>query len=339
LKTRVLKVINFFFFLFLGIFLLYYAFRDVGLNDLVDGLKKTKFSWVILSLVFAGLAFISRAYRWILLIKPLGFNPSPKNTFFALMAGYLANFAFPRLGEVTRCGSLNKTDKIPVDALLGTVITERVSDLFVLFSLIFFIFVFKIQVFGEFLSKNIFNPLFSRFDSFFGLPAFIWIIIIVFIPSLYLIYRLFRSYLQQYIFFQKLSSIKKGIISGMITIFKMPEKWKFLLHTLFIWVMYFLMTYVLFFALDFTTHLKPIDALFLLVIGGVGMALPVQGGIGAYHWIVSLGLTIYGISREEGLVFATVSHGSQAIMTILLGLVSFLFIFLTAKKPNPQKHL
>lgn len=339
MKTRILKVVNFFFFLFLGIFLLYYAFKDIGLNDLVEGLKKTKISWVLLSLVFAGLAFVSRAYRWILLIKPLGYKPSPRNTFFALMAGYLANFAFPRLGEVTRCGSLNKTDKIPVDALLGTVITERVSDLIVLFSLVFFVFVFKIQLFGEFLSRNIFEPLFSRFNSFFGLPAFIWILILVFIPSLYLIYRLFRNYLQQYIFFQKLSSIKKGIITGMITVFKMTEKWKFLLHTFFIWIMYFLMTYVLFFALDFTTHLKPIDALFLLVIGGIGMSLPVQGGIGAYHWIVSLGLTVYGVSREEGLIFATVSHESQAIMTILLGSVSFLFIFLTAKKPNPQNPL
>lgn len=316
---------------------MYFAFKDVGFDNLVEGLKKTKISWVILSLFFAGLAFISRAYRWILLIKPLGYKPSAKNTFFALMAGYLANFAFPRLGEVTRCGSLNKTDKIPVDALLGTVIVERISDLIVLFLLVFFVFVVKMQFFGEFLSNNIFEPFLNKFNSFFGLPAFLWIIVLILPPSIYLIYRFFREYLHRYIFFQKLSAIKKGVVSGMKTIYNMPHKWKFVLHTLFIWSMYILMTYVLFFALDFTSNLKPIDALFLMVVGGIGMSMPVQGGIGAYHWIVSSGLILYGIPREEGLVFATVSHESQAIMTILLGSLSFLFIFLASKKSKTQK--
>lgn len=120
----------------------------------------------------------------------------------------------------------------------------------------------------------------------------------------------------------------------MKTIITMRGKWKFLAHTVLMWFMYFAMTYVLFFALDFTSHLNPIDALFLMVIGGIGMSLPVQGGIGAYHWIVSLGLTLYGTSREEGLIFATVSHESQAIMTIFLGTVSFLYIFLSSKKTN-----
>jgi glycosyltransferase 2 family protein len=339
LKARIFKIINFVFFLALGCLLLYYAFKDVGFTNLVEGLKKTKISWVVLSLFFAGLAFISRAYRWILLIKPLGYKPSVKNTFFALMAGYLANFAFPRLGEVTRCGSLNKTDKIPVDALLGTVIVERISDLIVLFFLVFFVFVIKMQFFGDFLSTNIFEPFLNKFDTFFGLPAFLWIILLILLPSVYMIYRIFREFLQRYVFFQKLSAIKKGVISGMKTIYNMPQKWKFILHTLFIWVMYVLMTYVLFFALDFTSHLKPIDALFLMVIGGIGMSMPVQGGIGAYHWIVSSGLILYGIPREEGLIFATVSHESQAIMTILLGSLSFLFIFLATKKSGPQKPI
>ncbi len=325
------------FFLSLGGVLLFYAFKGVNFNTLLEGLKETNFSWVILSLLFAGMANVSRAYRWVLLIKPLGYKPSVKNTFFAIMAGYLANFAFPRIGEITRCGSLNKTDKVPVASLLGTVITERISDLIALFSLIILVFIIKIQFFGEFLTANLFEPLYHKFDSFFGIPIFVWIIALVFFPVLYLTYRIFREYLQQYIFFQKLSSIKKGVITGIMTIKSMPQKWKFLLHTVFIWFMYFLMTYVLFFAIDFTSNLTPLDALFLMVIGGVGMSMPVQGGIGAYHWIVSSGLTLYGIPREEGLIFATVSHESQALMTIIIGALSFLFIFLIAKKQPGNK--
>ena len=101
----------------------------------------------------------------------------------------------------------------------------------------------------------------------------------------------------------------------------------FVFHTLFIWVMYFLMTYVCFFCLDATSHLNAKAGLFTLVVGGLGMAAPVQGGIGAYHYIVSQGLQLFGISTTDGIVYATLVHTSQTILVVVLGLFAMLMLF------------
>jgi hypothetical protein len=92
------------------------------------------------------------------------------------------------------------------------------------------------------------------------------------------------------------------------------------------------MTYVVIFAIPATSNLTLIDGLFILVIGGLGMAAPVQGGIGAFHWIVTSALSLYGISKAEGLAFATIQHESQAMLVILLGSFSVLMLFLNSRR-------
>ena len=93
--------------------MLYLAFKDISLSKLAEDFRNAKYSWVVLSLFIGLLSHIIRAYRWNLLIRPLGYKPGLLNSYFAVTIGYLANFAFPRLGEVTRCASLSKTEKIP----------------------------------------------------------------------------------------------------------------------------------------------------------------------------------------------------------------------------------
>ena len=129
-----------------------------------------------------------------------------------------------------------------------------------------------------------------------------------------------------------MKELVRGVVVGLKTIIKMKDRWTFIFHTLLIWLMYFLMTYVLVFALPATSHLSPLDGLFLLVIGGMGMSAPVQGGIGAFHWIVTLGLSLYGVSRANGLVYATLSHESQSIFAILLGALSFVMLMIQNRK-------
>ena len=124
------RLLKFIFFLAIGILLLWFAFRSVDFSKLVAELKKADYSWLLLSILFGLFAFISRARRWVLLINPLGFNPSARNAFYAMMTGYLANIALPRIGEITRCVALGKKEKIPVDQLIGTVVIERTIDFF-----------------------------------------------------------------------------------------------------------------------------------------------------------------------------------------------------------------
>lgn len=308
--------------------MLYLAFKDIDLNKLWNDIKDANFYWVGLSLVFALLGFISRAFRWMLLIEPLGYKPSAKNTILAVFIAYFANIAMPRLGEITRCGSLNKTDDIPMDKLIGTVITERVIDFLTLLLLIAFVLFVKFKQVGGFFSEQVFNPLYEKYFS----SLIFWIIVfsaIVF-SVLFLIYM--RKKLLGNSFFMKLYSFIKGLFDGLKSVFKMKKKGLFFLHTLFIWSMYIMMTYVVFFAIEPTKHLTFIDSFFILTIGGLGMSAPVQNGFGAYHWIVSLGLMLYGISQADGLLYATICHESQTILVLLLGPFAMLLVFLAKKR-------
>ena len=336
MKESILKTARILLFLLIGIFLLYIAFRDISIGELIVGLKSANYYWVALSLTFAFLAFLSRTYRWILLIEPLGYKPSPKNTFFALMTGYLANFIIPRIGEVARCGSLKSTEHIPADSLLGTVITERISDLIALLFLLVYIFFVNIGFFGHFIYNNILFPFYLRIASWLEFSVFIYALVFIFLLSLVLSYRVIAGYLRKFNVFRKIEKIAGGIISGMKSVMKLKKKFQYIIHTVFIWLMYYLMTWAIFMALPATAGLGGNAVMFILVIGGLGMAVPVQGGIGAYHWIVSVGLGLYGISREDGLVFATLSHESQALLMILLGSFSMFMVFrLSGKKSKP----
>ncbi len=250
------------------------------------------------------------------------------------MVGYLSNFAFPRIGEFTRCATLSKKEQIPVDKLLGTVIIERAVDLLTLFILLLFLLFIRLDTFGSFLGNSVLKPLSEKLIQTLGFSWIIWILILALMVSGIASYFIFREQLSAIKSIVKLKNIIKGVIDGLKTIYTMKRLWEFLLHTLIIWIMYLLMTWVVVFAIPSTSHLKLIDSVFILVIGGLGMSAPVQAGIGAYHWIVSRGLaTVYAtvISLKDGLVFATISHESQAIFAIILGTTSF-FLLLRKKR-------
>ncbi|MCX6258588.1 MAG: lysylphosphatidylglycerol synthase transmembrane domain-containing protein [Bacteroidia bacterium] len=287
---------------------------------------------ILLSLVFSVAGFISRSIRWNLLIEPLGHKPKVSNSFYAVMTGYLANFALPRLGEITRCATLSKSEKIPVDALIGTVIAERVIDVITLVILLFVVFIAKIKFFGQFFIDKLFIPLFGKVHASLQISVFYYIFAGVFVLGIIILYFVFRRKINEIFIVRKTKKLIRGIYAGLSTIIHMQKRWQFLLHTLFIWTMYTMMTYVVVFAIPATSGLSLIDGLFLLVIGGIGMSAPVQNGFGAFHGIISLGLTLYGIPREQGLVYATIAHESQAILIFLLAGYSLLMLFLNRRR-------
>ena len=123
-------------------------------------------------------------------------------------------------------------------------------------------------------------------------------------------------------------------MEGVRTVFKMKRKKEFFIHTVLIWVLYWLMTYIIVYALPSTSQLGPMDGLFILVIGGLGMSAPVQGGIGAFHLIVAAGLTIYGIKYDDAMSYAFLLHESESFLAIFLGGLSLLLLFLARKKES-----
>lgn len=328
MRKGLIKTIKFLAFLCLSLFLLWLAFRNVEYKKLISDLKAADYKWVILSLIFATLAYASRARRWDLIIQSLGYKPSFLNTFNALMSGYLANIALPRLGEVTRCVALGKKENIPVDQLIGTVIIERAIDIISLFSILIALVFIESSEVSQFLNASIFIPLKEKVFSMSGFTWIAWLVTIAAVVLLIYLTLRYRKQLRKIRFFAKIFDVIKGVIQGFKAITKLKNKKEFIFHTIFIWINYTLMTWVMVFSLESTSHISLGGGIFLLVIGGLAMSAPVQGGIGAFHYIMSRGISfIAGVKIEDGLTYAFLTHESQMIYVLIIGAIATLMIF------------
>jgi len=332
-KSSIKSKIQLILFLFLAALLLFFAFRGVDFHSVVEGFRNANYLWVVLALLAGITSHIVRAQRWRLLIEPIGQKPSLINTLGALMIGYMTNIAFPRLGEIARCGSLKKTDKIPFEPLFGTVIVERAVDLIALLVLLIAVFLLRIDFFGKFIWFQTILPIAQKIKSvFISSPLIIILVVVAFIGILVLIRRnVFGEKLNN-----RISSIFWAVIDGLKSIYTMKKRKAFLGYTILIWFLYWLMTWLLVFSTESTSQLGPIDGFFLLVVGSLGMAAPVQGGFGAFHIIIAMGLGIYGIEKADGLVYAIISHESQTLLVILMAVTFLVFLFFRkrAYKPN-----
>lgn len=322
-----LSTLRVLFFLGIGVILLWLTFRNQSFGSVFDKVKEANWYWMALSVVLSILALISRAMRWKQLIQSLGYEPRLKSTFNALMFGYLANLAIPRLGEVSRCGSLGKTEKIPFDKLFGTVILERLSDVLMLLLSIIVVAFLEFDHIGGFMNTTFFIPLLEKMQS---ATSLIFTFIGLAIIGVFGLVYLFKMQ-NAPTFIVKARKLIKGFGEGFASIAKLENKLLFVGHTFFIWIMYWLMTYSCFFALNTTSGLDLMAGLFIMVIGGIGMTAPVQGGIGAYHLLVSKALLIYGLSEMDGIVFATLVHITQTLLLIVLGGASMISLFFFTK--------
>jgi glycosyltransferase 2 family protein len=337
LRKGILQTSKFIAFLVVGVALLMLAFSNVNFNRLAADLKEANYSWLLLSVLFGFIAFVSRARRWVLLVNPLGYNPSLKNAFYSLMTGYLANLALPRIGEITRCVALGKREKIPVDQLIGTVVVERTIDFLSLLTIMIFLIITSSEQITIFLRESILVPIQQKIFSVFGATWVLWVVILVLmVAALFLTLR-YKKRLRKIRFFSKMFDLARGIINGLKTITNLRRKWEFILLTIFIWINYALMTWVVVFSIESTSHLTFADSIFLLVIGGLAMSAPVQSGLGAFHYIVSRGLLfVKGIPLEDGLVYALLTHESQLIFVAIVGTISFFIIFRSHSKDETQ---
>jgi uncharacterized protein (TIRG00374 family) len=334
MNLSLISVLKYILLLSVAVLLLFFAFRNVSIRIIVDEMMKANVWWLLVSTTVSFIALISRAYRWKLLIEPLGYQPSLKNTTYAVMVGYLANLAFPRLGEVTRCGSLSTAENIPFNKLLGTVVVERVIDVISLLMCILLVAIIEFNRLGNFFKDNFSDPLISKLTNFtssaIGIITLVMIVIaLAVILSLLIRYSKRKSG-------SKWTALINGFIKGLVSIKHLDKPWLFIFHSVFIWFLYYLSVYVCLFALPFTSHLGPAAALFLLVAGGIGMSAPVQGGIGAYHLMVSQGLLLYGVKLENGLSFATLLHSLQLITVIVTGAVAMLLLFIQRKNQKAR---
>lgn len=315
----------------IGLLLLVVAFHGQDFDRLVSDLKSANYWWVLASAFACLIAHVLRAMRWNMLIEPLGRGtPTFKNTFSAVMIGYLANLAFPRMGEVSRCGVIHKTDRIPLNQLIGTVITERLIDLLMLIVIVGLSILLQYKLISSFLYERLLLKL-GDHVSYVSILVFAGVLLVCALLALYIVLKK-----KHWVFVKKMLSLWSGFSSGLSSVKKIRDKRGFILYSILIWFFYLLSTYLCFFTLHALSNLGPVVALSVLVFGSLGMLAPVQGGIGAFHWIVAEGLTVYSISKFDGLAYATIIHSSQTLLVLFVGLMSMAMLIINSSKQLRQ---
>ena len=341
MKKRLSKILRTVLILVITGVLIYFAFQGIELEELIQDLSEANYWWVLWTVLLGWFAYVARGLRWLILIDAMGYKANVWRSIHAVTIGYFTNLFIPRAGEIARCTSLSQTDDIPVDKLFGTVIVERVIDFIILG--LFILAALAVQfdnIMGFFAAvgeaRSSADP-----DGGSGLTILMYcagaiglVLLIVFLA--------FRKRIIATTLFLKIRSFLVCVFDGMKTFYQMKRKGAFIVYTLLIWFAYFGMIYFNFFSLPNFDVLGVGDGVTMTVIGGLGMVVPSQGGIGSYHLAVSYGITVLGTSygvedllnKQSGLTYATLVHTSQTLMSLVAGSIALFALYLARTRKN-----
>lgn len=310
--------------------LFWYVYQKLDIETIFQILKTdVNYFWVILSMVVAVFSHIARALRWRLQLRALHIYPSMRELVNAIFGMYAMNLLFPRLGEVWRCGYLAQRERASFSKVLGSVVSDRLSDTAMLALLTLLVFFMQMRPFRQFLDEN---P--SIEAGVVGTLTSVWLYVGIALCVVAVVW-FFRTNSQSR-FVQRIRGLMANVWAGFASIVTMKGKFWFIFYTLFIWFCYFMQLYLCIFAFPSTSHLTVAAVLLLYVLGSLGMGLPVQGGIGPWHLAVIAGLSYYGITGNEAGAFAFVAHGAQMVLVVLIGIYAFISMACDKKKPKGE---
>lgn len=333
MKKTLLKIIQTAAFVGLGLFFVFFFWNKLSADQqqkVVDNFLGANYFWIILALAAGIASHILRAARWNLLIESIEKAPPLGKSFWSLMAGYLANLAVPRLGEITRAVMLSKQSKISFDKLFGTVVAERAFDFFFYLALFFI----TITAFWSRIKTYVTERILSEFNekisalSSWKTWLILCLLLLIFAASLWILVR-FRNVP----FIQKIRKIIKNLLRGFLSIFKLKKTALFFVYTILIWVLYWLMVYLMYFSIPSTSGLSAESAYMVLIFGTIGIIV-IQGGIGIYPLIVSEVLFLYGADITDGFTIGWLSWTVQTVMILIMGLIAFIMLGFQKKQKN-----
>lgn len=343
---RVKQVLKYVLIISLAVFLLWFSFQSIETQEgqskvdfILDTWGRGNKGFLFLSAFLAILSHLIRAARWHIILRPLGYSFSIVSSFISVMLSYFINLAIPRGGELSRCVTLYRLEKVPVKTSLGTVIAERVVDLVFLVICIGTVFLLELNKFLNFFStlesernaENLTQEVsYTKYYILGVLLVGIIVGIVLLIKKRWLFLRLII----------KIKDFLKGLKQGLTAIFQLEQKVLFITYSLAIWCCYYFMAYAVFLAYPETQVLGLDAALTIFVLGGIAMAIPLPGGTGSYHLLVSRGLfLLYGISKTDAMAFATIFHGWQTLVIIIFGVICLIASELLAKNTyNPENE-
>jgi uncharacterized protein (TIRG00374 family) len=326
MKKQLVTVLQYLFFVGLGIFFVWLTVKDITPADwthIKNSLLNGRHVLIVPVLLMLLISHFLRALRWKILMEPLGYNPGTFNTFAAVMIGYLVNAGVPRLGEVVKCTILSRYEKVRADKLVGTIVVERAVDLVCLAVIFLLALLFQGHIVGDYVSGLVTGFFTDKAGSFSGTRLAIVILAVsTFFALLYLLLKRF-AHIDAV---GKIKDVLKGVGHGLSSIRFIRHKGLFILHSILIWALYLASTTVGILALWETAHLGIGAGLTALAVGSVGMIIT-PGGIGAYPLFIASLMGLYGIEvKTTGMALGWLLWTVQTLI-ILLGGIVFLALF------------
>lgn len=338
MSQKIKNIIRFTVFLGIGIFFIWIFLRNLTADqkqEILNSMGNANYWWIGLAIPLGILSHFLRAIRWKMLIETMGYKPRNSNMFFAVMIGYFANLALPRLGEVSRCTILTKYENVPFQKSFGTVITERALDMMVFFVLFFLNLALQAERLSGYIDEKIYKPLQSKLHLNVELSGAFTILVIAFVVIFGIIFLVFRKQITSNKFYIKIKTIASGFVEGIKSLIKVRNLWLFGFYTLSIWALYMLMAYIVFFSIPASSRLGLDAGLAVLVFGSIGMMV-VQGGIGIYPAIVAETLVLYGVASAQGYALGWLIWTSQNITIVLVGIISLLLLPVLNNRKNVE---
>ncbi len=297
------------------------------MDKLFDDFGQTNFWWIALVMLAFLASNYSRTAKWMILLKPMGYRPRFINGYLSILVAYFANIFIPRIGEVARAGIFSKYEKIPVEKVMGTIVVDRVVDVLCLLLAFCLALFFEFDKLWGYVEQNS-----GQGDG--GGSNIKWLVLGI-LAALAGIVFLLRKKLAQTAIFQKIMKLVAGFWEGIRTVGKLERPWLFIFHSLNIWFLYFLMTWLGFKAFGPTSHLDLQAALTVFAFGTLGMVIPSPGGMGTFQGLVTGVLTLfYGIKGDDAfsvanIIFFLIQIGLNSV----LGLIAFVLLPLVNRKP------
>lgn len=309
----------------IGFALLYFAFRGKDFSGIWNSIKSSNFWWFFVPRIFVLIAHWARAWRWVLQLRTFQHTTSVNTAFHAVVATYFVNIYLPKIGDFYRCWALQKTEKIPFSRSFGTLVIEKFIDLLMLFFFFGIAVLLKYKEVSQFLQEKLwanFQEKLSLIVS--GQWLYIGVVILLVLLAIAILFWLRAR--GQNPFQEKIKNIVRNVWQGIESIRKIDNAWAFVGLSLLIFGCFWLNFQLSFLAMPSTAHLNLIDALFIFTTSAFSQAAPIQGNIGAFHWLVSEALNILKVTPEQALAWATAMHGTGLIFRLVTGSVSILYL-------------
>ncbi|MFN5889648.1 MAG: lysylphosphatidylglycerol synthase transmembrane domain-containing protein [Bacteroidota bacterium] len=297
-----------------------------------NAIKNASPLWIGLAVIPMLLAHWLRGARWNMLTEPAGYTLNKRRSFYAVMSGYLVNVATSRGGEIARCALAAKSEKAPVETLVGTVLTERLIDLVVLALMAMLCLVLQFDEMVRFLF--LFQPLKTLANSYYQMPLGLKILIIAILAAVLLFAFIFLK--KKIVSWINKPQDNQGFISkfanGFKTVFQLESPIKFWLYSILIWCGYWLSGYFSMKALEITADGTLANALGFMMFSALGVIIPLPAGAGVWA-TMAFGLHfVYGYSENDAQTFGIFSVAYSNTLMIVFGALAYFLYFLEMRK-------